>query len=250
MADKMRFKKIAPYYDILMKDINYKGWVNYVLKIFDRKGKHPTVILDLGCGTGIPTILLAQNGFKVYAIDSSEEMLSVLKEKIEKNKIRCIIPLKKDMRKFRLPEKMDAVVSFFDTINYLLEEKDLLDCYKSVFNVLKKGGIFVFDINTLYGLEKVWGTNVFVREVENVFSVWKSVWDSKNRTSTLYLTLFIKNGANYVRIDETHKEKAFSLSEHRKFLEKAGFHQVEFFHHLTFSKPFDISSRVMVVAEK
>ncbi len=245
-----RFKYIALYYDTLMKEIDYKAWVEYVLKIFKKKNKNPKIIIDLGCGTGNPTIILAKKGFKIYAVDSSKEMIEVLRKKIEKEKIRGIIPVVGDMRNFKIKEKVDAAVSFFDTINYILTKQDLLKCYKNVRGCLNEEGVFAFDINTVYGLEKVWGTNVFIREFGNIFSVWKSVWNHKKMVSTLYLTLFIKEKNGYRRVDEVHQEKAFTLSEHESILRKAGFKKIDFFHHLTFTPPLEISTRVMVVAEK
>lgn len=243
------FSVIGPCYDALMENIEYEKWVDYIIKIFKKKKFRPSYILDLACGTGTPTILIAKKGIKVLALDSSPGMLDVLKKKIEKEKLP-ITTIKGDMRDFKIDGKVDACISLFDSINYLLNEKDLARCFKSVYESLRKPGLFLFDVNTIYALKEVWGTGIITRENNNIYSIWKTVWNQETMLSRLHLTVFIKNGEHYDRLEEIHLERAYPLSTYEKYLKNANFKNIEFFHHLTFNAPLEISSRVMVVAEK
>jgi len=241
------FASIAPYYDILMKGIAYREWVDYTLELFKRAGHSPRRLLDLACGTGTATLELVRRGFEVVALDRSPDMLDVFRKKKKAQEVEI---LEGKMEDFRLPHPVDAVTCYFDSINYLTEERALKHCFESVHRALASKGIFVFDMNTIYGLEKVWGTNTLVREIDNIFSVWKSVYDAARHLSTLYLTMFVRNGTSYERIDEVHTERAYPLGDVAEMLKRAGFSKVEIFAHMTTSSFLDISSRVMVVAEK
>lgn len=249
---KYPFSRVADYYDTLMKGIDYADWVEYTVELFKRFGHKPKRVLDLACGTGTATIELSCRGFEVTGLDSSQRMLETFKSKRGAKNVEII---QGDMRKFRLRHPVDAVTCYFDSINYLTEERDLKRCFRCVYDALAEKGIFLFDMNTIYGLAKVWGTNTLIREIDNIYSVWRSVYDASSHLSTLYLTLFVRdpgvrNGSCYTRIDEVHQERAYPLAEVETMLREAGFSTVDIFAHMTTSIFLDISSRVMIVAEK
>jgi len=230
-----------------MKGITYKEWVDYTLKLFDLINQRPQRILDMACGTGVASIELARRGFEVTALDYSSQMLDILKKKRGAKKLEII---QSNMENFKLPHKVDAVTCYFDSLNYLTEERSIKRCFSSVYEALSAPGSFIFDMNTIYGLEKVWGTNTLIREYDNIYSVWKSVYDSTRHVSTLYLTMFVKNGSNYTRLDEIHQERAYPLHQIKGMLVEAGFSNTKIFGHMTMSAFLDISSRVMIVSEK
>ena len=244
---KHPFSKVADYYDALMKGIDYSDWVEYTVELFKRFGHKPKRVLDLACGTGTATLELARRGFEVTAINLSSKMLEILKKKKKTHKIEII---KADMQNFKLSHPVDAVTCFFDSINYLKEERELKRCFRCVYEALAEKGIFLFDMNTIYGLSKVWGTNTLIREIDNIYSVWHSVYDASKHISTLYLTLFVGDGKFYKRVEEVHQERAYPMEKIEELLLEAGFSTVDIFAHMTTSIFLDISSRVMIAAEK
>ncbi|MEO0102419.1 MAG: methyltransferase domain-containing protein [candidate division WOR-3 bacterium] len=256
MEVKLRpFEQFAFYYDSFMTEVvNYKQWINYILEIWRREKKEVKTVLDLACGTGIPTFLLLEKGYAVTGLDSSPEMLSVLKKKLGKRnwvegKLKIVLA---DMKNFRLVEKFDAVVSLYDSINYLLTEEDLKSCFHSVFFALKEGGIFTFDINTIFCLEEIWDNQSFWRESKELLTFWQNEYDKEKRISTLYLKCWVKgpNRTYLATFEETHQERGYELEKIRELLKAVGFSEVKFYHHLTFEKPYPETSRVMVVAIK
>jgi len=247
MMTKHPFSRVADYYDTLMKGIDYSEWVNYTIELFKHFGHKPKRVLDLACGTGSATIELVRLGFEVTAIDLSSEMLEILRKKKKTHKIEI---MKADMQNFKLSHPVDAVTCYFDSINYLTEEHALKRCFRCVYEALAEKGIFVFDMNTIYGLAKVWGTNTLVREIDNIYSVWRAVYDASKYISTLYLTLFVGDGKFYKRVEEVHQERAYPMEKIEELLREAGFSTVKIFAHMTTNSFLDISSRVMIVAEK
>lgn len=243
------FSRFARHYDrFMMKYVDYPGWVSYVLRIFRRFRVAPRVILDLACGTGIPTIILAKKGYRVIGVDRSPEMLAVLESKRGSLPVRVVCS---DIRRFQLDEVVDAAISLYDSINYLLTEEDLVDCFRCVRRVLAAHGIFVFDLNTLYGLAEQWGSRTITRETEDIVSLWQSQFDPKTRISTLQLTFWEKmaDGSPGERFYEVHEERAYTQPEVTRALARAGFAEVHFYHHGGFLPVTPLTVRMMVVAK-
>ncbi|MEO0116009.1 MAG: class I SAM-dependent methyltransferase [candidate division WOR-3 bacterium] len=246
------FEKFAFYYDSFMKElVDYERWVNYTIKIWQREGKAVRSVLDLACGTGIPSLLLAKKGFLVTGLDSSPEMLAVFREKTkDKGLTGSLKIVLGDMKNFSLPDRFDACTSFYDSLNYLLTEEDLRGCFQSVFHSLNEGGIFTFDMNTIFSLEKIWDNQSFWRESKELLTFWRNEYDKEKRISTLYLRCWVKslNGDFLYDFEEIHRERGYELEEIAEELKAAGFSEIKFYHHLTFRKPSSETARVMAVA--
>ncbi len=243
------FTGIAPYYDALMWDIDYQGWIDYTLRLCEKFSLKPKKVLDLACGTGTCCLILAEKGYEVFGLDESEEMLRVAEKKVEARNVAARFA-KADMRSFSFEEQVDLVTCIFDSINYIVDEQELVSCFKSVNSALSSPGLFIFDMNTEYGLSTFWAGSTMVRDEKGVFSVWRNSYDSDTKIARLDLTLFAGEGEAYRRVDEVHLERSYSLDQLKSCLREAEFDKSYFYHHLTFSKPARTSKRVMVVAKK
>ncbi len=250
------FARFARYYDrFMMRYVDYQGWVNYVEKIFRRWYRReegeprilPRTVLDVACGTGIPTILLAERGYRVIGVDRSQEMLAVLEKKKGNLPVEVVCA---DIRDFQLPYRVDAAISLYDSINYLLTEEDLERCFSCVFRALMPGGVFAFDVNTIYGLAEGWGTRTLTRETEDIISIWQNYFDPGTRISTLRLTFWEKlpDGTPGEKLEEVHQERAYSTEDIKRILQRAGFDEIHFFHHGGFLPVSPWTVRMMVVA--
>lgn len=231
--------------------VPYEEWVNYTIEIFKREGIKPNWILDLACGTGIPTELLLKKKYKVVGLDRSPEMLAVLKKKILPPDTSWQI-FEGDMKNFSLPYKVDAAISFYDSINYLLEETAIKSCFKSVFSVLRPKGIFAFDLNTIFSLKEIWDNHSFWRESKRLLTHWRNRYDTQKRISTLFLTAWVKDIRPLSPLrppdfEEIHQERGYELEEIEDWLRQAGFFKIKFYRHLTFEPPGPETTRVMVI---
>jgi SAM-dependent methyltransferase len=270
------FENFAQYYDqFMLRLVNYPAWVDYIIKIFKEHNLYPKTILDLACGTGIPSLLFAKRGYRVIGVDNSEPMLEVFKQKIAQTKYdihsapfnkvtydrlkiqksdhtqldkRCgVKTIQSDIRNFSPPEKVDAAVSLYDSINYLLNEDDLKSCFQCVYHSLNSNGIFTFDMNTIFCLESFWNNHETPRRIGGIYSIWRNSYDPKKRISTLFLTIYTDDGRTF---QEIHKERAYSEDELKAALQSAGFTDIKFYAHLTLLPPIDTTQRIMVVARK
>lgn len=241
------YNRFAYLYDSLINDVDYKKWVDYYYKIFQRYALNPKLGLDLGCGTGNMTTEFSCRGIEMTGVDISEDMLMVAREKSEG---MDILYLNQDMTDFELYGTVDFIVSSLDCVNYVTDKRELLKVFKLVNNYLDPGGLFIFDINTHYKLENVIGDNTFVLENDDIFCTWQNEYDKKRKICDFYLTFFSKNGENYTRFDEQHSERAYEIDEIKKLIEASGMRLLKVYDDLSFDKPKKTSERVFFVAQE
>jgi len=247
MVDKP-FVHFARHYDrFMLRYVDYADWIDYVEKIFRKFRVQPKRVLDLACGSGIPTMLMAQRGYELVGVDRSPEMLAVLDDKRRGNPVETV---QADIRDFTLAEPVDAAICLYDSINYLTEDIGIRSCFACVRRALLPGGLFVFDMNTLYGLSEFWGNRTTPRTVGNISSLWQNSFDRKLRVSTLHLTFWEETDPDEPpqRFDEVHQERAYTKREVRDALEATGFERTWFYSHGGFMPVGPLSSRMMVVA--
>ncbi|MFO7637747.1 MAG: methyltransferase domain-containing protein [bacterium] len=241
------FREFARHYDSFMhRYVDYRSWVDYVERIFSRFRARPRTVLDLACGTGIPSLLLARRGYRVTGVDRSEEMLVVLRQKAGGLPVTAV---RADITDFALEEPADAAISLYDSINYLLTEEALSGCFRCTRQSLRPGGLFVFDMNTVHALAAYWGNRLTPRAVGAVQSVWENRYDPATRVSTLRLR-FREPSADgrFLEFEEEHRERAYTRQELKRNLQAAGFEHIKFFSHGGFLPVGPLTVRMMVVA--
>ena len=134
----------SQYYDLLYNDKNYKGEVEYVIKLIKENNPQTKSLLDLGCGTGKHAEMFCENDYIVHGIDLSEDMLKIAKIRI-KNKEDKLSFSHSKIQELNLNKKFDTVVSLFHVMSYQNNNKDLIKAFEVAKEHLKPGGIFVFD---------------------------------------------------------------------------------------------------------
>ena len=170
------YTSFASVYDQFMDNIPYEEWGKYVRELLLEHGIKDGLVLDLGCGTGSMTEVLADYGYDMIGVDISEDMLEIAMEKrLESG--QDILYLLQDMREFELYGTVGAVVSICDSVNYLLEEEDLVDTFKLVNNYLDPGGLFIFDLNTEYKYRELLGDRTIAEDREDESFIWDNYYD-------------------------------------------------------------------------
>ncbi|WP_099468798.1 class I SAM-dependent DNA methyltransferase [Konateibacter massiliensis] len=244
------YTSFARVYDTFMDNIPYKEWSNYIIDILKEYGIDKGLVLDLGCGTGSLTEILAKSGFDMIGIDNSEEMLEIAMEKKIKSGLD-ILYLLQDMREFELYGTVRAIVSICDSINYIMEEEELLDVFKLVNNYLDPKGIFVFDLNTKYKYEHLLGERVIAEKREECSFIWDNYYYEEECVNEYDLTLYIKEeGDLYRKYEESHYQKAYELEKVKSLLEKAGMEFIAAYNAFTKEEPKADSERIYVIARE
>ena len=240
----------AMVYDLFMDNIPYEEWGAYLKGLLQEYGIYDGLVLDLGCGTGIMTELLADAGYDMIGIDMSEEMLGAAMEKREQSG-HDILYLCQDMRKFELYGTVRAIISICDSMNYILEEEELLGILTlAARNYLDYGGLFIFDLNTEYKYRQIGDATIAENREEGSF-IWENNYYEEDMINEYDLTLFIRGeDGRYDRYMENHLQRAYPLDRVKELIEEAGLEFVTAYDAFTREPVKAESERVYVIARE
>lgn len=244
------YTTFAQVYDEMMEDIPYEEWCRYLVGLLQEFGVKDGLVLELGCGTGIMTELLAENGYDMIGVDSSEEMLAEALEKREKSG-HDILYLQQDMREFELFGTVRAVVSVCDSINYILEEKELVQVFSLVNNYLDPDGVFIFDMKTEHFYRDLAGDAVYGQNGEDVSLIWENCYYPEDRINEYSLAMFLREeDGRYRKEEEVHYQRAYTVEEVRRSMEAAGLQWVAAWDAFTQNPPTEESSRIYIIGKE
>ncbi len=245
-----QYSFIAGAYDLLNSDYDYNGYAKFLAEEIKANEKAPTsLVLDLACGTGKITFALRELGYDMTGIDLSEEMLSCAKDISYDRGINDILWLCQDMTAFELYGTVDACVCCLDSINYLTKIGDVKKCFSLVHNYLIPDGVFIFDVNTPYRFEKIYGNNAYILENEGYLCAWQNEYNEKSRLCKFYLSIFEENeNGAYDRYDEIQREKCYSLKQISTALRECGFEILRIYGDLEKNDAKDTSEKWYFVA--
>ena len=176
------YENFARVYDTFMDNVPYEEWSRYLIGLLRREKIEDGLVLELGCGTGSMTQLLSAAGYDMIGVDNSEDMLEIAMEKKTGSGLN-ILYLLQDMREFELYGTVRAVVSVCDSINYITEEEDLLQVFRLVNNYLDPGGIFIFDMNTVYKYQELLGDITIAENREDCSFIWENTYRHETGSS-------------------------------------------------------------------
>ena len=245
------YTSFASVYDTFMDNIPYEEWEEYLKDLLKEYHIADGLVLELGCGTGSMTELLADAGYDMIGVDNAEDMLEIAMEKREQSGYD-ILYLLQDMREFELYGTVKAIVSVCDSINYITEEEDLLEVFKLVNNYLDPKGVFVFDFNTVYKYREVLGERTIAEDREDCSFIWDNYYYENEQINEYELSLFIKEKDSdlYRKYQETHFQKAYELETIKRLVEEAGLEFVTAYDAFTRNAPTEESERIYVIARE
>ena len=207
------YGEFARVYDIFQDNVDYDSWAGYLKDTLREYGISDGLILELGCGTGTMTELLADSGYDMIGVDNSEEMLAEAMQKRETSG-HDILYLLQDMQEFELYGTVRAVISVCDSLNYLTEEQDLEHVFELVNNYLDPGGLFIFDMNTVYKYQEMIGDSTIAENREEGSFIWENTYDEESGINEYALTLFLPDtDGRYEKVEEVHYQRAYPLEQ-------------------------------------
>lgn len=246
------YTSFARVYDTFMDNVPYKEWADYLEKVLKEYGIDDGLVLDLGCGTGSMTEMLASSGYDMIGVDNAEEMLEIaMEKKVESG--HDILYLLQDMREFELYGTVRAVISACDSVNYITDDEDLTEVFRLVNNYLDPEGLFVFDFNTEYKYREILGERTIAEDREECSFIWDNYYDEDERINEYELTLFVRDEEQpqlYRKYQEEHFQRAYTLEQIRHMLIEAGLEYVTAYDDYTKESPHDRSERICVVARE
>jgi len=245
------FTLIAPYYDELMHNVPYDFWIRYVQELLDRYRLQVKSVLDLACGTGNVAMRLAKMGYEVWGVDISAPMIAEAKRKAREAGLDIHYEVQ-DAAQLQLTKEFDLILSLFDSLNYILSPEKLQETFRRVYQHLRAGGAFIFDVNTEYALREGLFDQDNLCSRRRLLYRWKSRFNEETRICTVEMEFWLRNEAGEAikHFMEVHRQRAYSLAALNTMLRDAGFDYARMFHAYTLRPPNATSDRVFVVATK
>ncbi len=207
------------------------------------------LIAELGCGTGSFTLNMAKRGYDIIGIDMSPDMLDIARKKSMEQGLN-IMYLEQDMRELDLYCTAGTILSVCDSVNYLLEDEDVIETFKLVNNFLFPKGVFIFDFNTLHKYRDVIGDVTIAENREDCSFIWDNYYHDEEHINEYDLTIFARCGEDDVfkRSVETHYQRGYTLEEMKSFVEKSGLKFITAIDADTHKEPTEESERIYIVA--
>ncbi len=225
---KTIYTDFAPIYDYLLQHVDYDRWYRYIKTLMLRYIEKPHLILELGCGTGKFGAKFSRDGFTVFGMDISLNMLQVARLRAYGNfRIFCA-----DMRNFQLARKFDFIYSVHDTMNYFLEYSDLRRVLGSAGRSMHEGSVFMFDMTTEHNIMRYFDKKIMRYTVRDIQVEWGNSYDPGEKM--IFSTLKFKKPDGSMAIEE-HVQRIYTMDEMRGLLQEEGFKIVDIFSDYSFS---------------
>ncbi|KGX88940.1 class I SAM-dependent DNA methyltransferase [Pontibacillus litoralis] len=219
----MSYGRFAQLYDRFMQDVPYDEWLNFTLEQFNHAETDIQHVADLGAGTGELTLRLHQHGYAMTGVDLSEEMLTIAQQKaIQQNAV--IQWVQTDITRHQEGLRFDGVVCYCDVVNYLTRDGVVERFFQNVYHMLQDGGMFLFDVHSINYVENFLANQTFAHVTDDISYIW--FCDQIEGTPYYVshdLTFFVKQGENYERFDEFHKQRTYSVQQYMDWLIATGF---------------------------
>jgi len=243
---------MALLYDRLMQHAPYDEWIRFTVEAFQQSGQDIKNVIDLGCGTGEITSRLAEEGFRMTGVDASTDMLTFAAYKANERN-QAVQWINQDIQALNgRRDQLDAAVSYCDVMNYITTEKGIENVCKSVYDCLRPGGLFLFDVHSLFQAEVNYTGETFADVLDDAAYIW--FCSSGETTGEMYhdLTFFIRDGQSYQRVDECHHQRAYPVHFFEEKLREAGFENLKITADFSLNDdyPDDESERIFFIAQK
>jgi len=222
--------------------------VDFYMEILRREKVNPRTVVDLACGTGSVTSILAKMGMDVTGVDMSEEMLTEAFQKVQDMPCPPRFICQK-LQELYLPRGVDMAVCALDSLDYITDPADCREAIRRVYKVLNPGGIFIFDVNTPEKLRAM-DDQIFLDEDDDVYCVWRGEFDEQANICSYAMDLFQRQGTTWHRSYEEHREYAYSAEQLTGYLKEAGFTHIRVYGDRKFEAPAEGEQRIYFKARK
>lgn len=247
----MSYGVFSEFYDALTANVSYDTVSQVLSSLLTRYGKSRGLLLDLACGTGSVSVRLAKKGYEVIGVDLSPEMLSEAQNKAY-SAGQNILFLCQDMTALDLYGTVDAAVCTLDGLCHLPDEESVFAELRKVSLFMNPGGVFLFDVNSVYKHRAVLGNNTFVYDTDDVYCVWQNTLLPDGVTVQMDLDFFepVSDAGDYVRQSERFTERAYPRETLEAMLKKAGFTVLDVFDGYSGKPAHDTSERLLFAVRK
>ncbi len=148
--------------------------------------------------------------------------------------------------------QFDCVTIFCDSLNYLQREEDVICTFQRVYEHLNEGGLFLFDVHSIYKIEQIFVNHTFAVNDEEVSYIWNCFPGEEPFSVEHDLSFFVKDAKMglYDRFDEFHYQRTYSVMQYTEWLKQAGFVVLEVLADLEDAPLQEKTERILFIAQK
>ena len=236
------FKDYSAYYDLIYKDKDYVGEVDYIHSLIELSKPTGKTLLDIGCGTGKHAELLLKKGYSVHGFDFSADMISIANKLVNDGNKSQLGFSQGDARSFNFDKQFDIITSLFHVTSYITDNEGLEKYFDAVNRHLKPGGIFIFDF--WYGPGVLTDRPATrLKEMTNdkldiTRFAYPKMYANRNVVDVNYkLIIKDKRDSAFHEVLEVHPMRYFFLPELQLLTGKPGLEITHFFDWMTMNEP-------------
>lgn len=246
------YTAFAHIYDRVMRDVDYDSWSSHIINLCRKFSLPHNSILELACGTGSMAQRLAPFTSKMVGIDFAQPMIDIAKEKLHEHQID--IPLYRasmaDFSHLNLDKNYELAICLYDSLNYLLSEEEVQQCFAQTYDHLVAGAGFIFDVTTEYNLLHNFAGFTYAENYDDSSYIWENEYDIVEKICRSKVTIFIREDGLFQKHIEEHIQKVYTTKMLKRWAEAAGFEILAQFHNLTTKPPKEKCERIHYVCRK
>jgi len=241
--NSIQYSRLATIYDKVMSHVNYKMWAEYINNLFQFSDIKVSTILDISCGTGKHIMFLNKKQRKIVGADISFPMLIAARE--NNHKSINLVANDAQITAFK-NESFDTVLMMYDSINYMLKDKQVDRLLTEIHRVLKPGGIFIFDFVTKEGLKDCYD-DYYESDSWDGLAYERHSWFSKKGKTQHNEFLFLFNGESF---KESHIQQIHDINKWRDLVKKSKMQLSHEFSNFSLLPPDKYSERIHFICKK
>lgn len=242
------YRAFASVYDSLMEDIPYSTYAELIRGLAGPGEGRP--LLDIGCGTGVLSAMLAKEGYAVTGIDSSPEMLAIARERFSGLGLEGRF-YEQRMEELDGHEGYEVAVIAIDSLNYVACPDEVRAVFRGVWESLAPGGHFIFDVHSPFKMTDLFLDGPFTADMEDVSYIWHTYPGEEPLSVESELSLFIRRPDGlYERREEYHLQRTYPPEFYEALLGEQGFSPVRVTADWTDGPPAEDSERLFFHAVK
>ena len=244
----MSYDLFADYYDRLMEDADYPARTDYLLSLFEKHDRRPSLLLDAACGTGSFSLAFAARGIEVIGADPAPSMLAVARERADRAGADILF-LCQSAAGLELYGTVDGAVCCMDSLNHITDYGEFQRSLARIALFLEPGRLFIFDMNTPYKHRELLADNTFVYELEDLYLVWQNETEADITDIPLDGVTQAEDG-RYESGSEAFSDRAYSPEQIAAAVAAAGLTLEAVYDDMTLGPPRPDSDRLIYVARR
>jgi SAM-dependent methyltransferase len=221
MSAAESYGAFAYAYDQALGERYFRAVRRLLIEIMERYPAAATTHLDVACGTALAIPFFASRGFVSTGVDISPVMLNVARKRAKRL-------VGGDTRALPFRAAFSRITCLYDSLNHLLDPRDLVAAFGEIARVMNGDSLFIFDMNHPEIYPEVWGMKEpFIDEGRDFHLEIATTYRRRELLGRALVTGWAIVGGERVKIRERHTQRCYQREEIVAALADGGLNPIE-----------------------